>query len=163
MRAIDGARAGSRREIVLGGAATVLMSDLVARMMIASASAQQLQGPGWQDVMAKILGDATPVVGQIKLEMPEIAENGNTVPFTATVESPMSDGDYVKTMHVLSTANPVPAIAVFHFTPQSGRAAVSSRIRLAQTQDVVVLAQHSTGRFVLQRREVKVTIGGCGG
>ncbi len=163
MRAIDEIRIASRREFVLGAPAVVLMSDLVARMTFATATAQPVQGAGWQELMRKILGDAKPVQGQIKLEVPEIAENGNTVPFTATVESPMTETDYVKSLHVLSTANPVPAIAAFHFTPLSGRAIVSSRIRLAQTQDIVVLAQHSTGRFVMQRREVKVTIGGCGG
>lgn len=163
VRVIEEIGRSSRREFVLGAGAVTLMLDLIARMTIVAASAQPVQGAGWQELMRKILGDAKPVEGQIKLEIPQIAENGNTVPFTATVESPMTEADYVKTLYVLSTANPVPTIAAFHFTPLSGRASVSSRIRLALTQDIVVLAQHSTGVFVMQRREVKVTIGGCGG
>lgn len=155
--------ASSRRELLLGAAGAVAMSDLVARMMIAAASAQQVQGPSWEQQMRTILGNATPVEGQLSIEVPEIAENGNLVPFTARAESPMTDADHVQTMHVLATANPVATIATFHFTPLSGAAMVSSRIRLAQTQEIIALAQHSTGRFVVQRRQVKVTIGGCGG
>ena len=152
-----------RRSLLLGAAATGVMADFVARMLVASATAQQLQGPGWQEAMRKILGNATPVEGQLTIEAPEIAENGNMVPFTARAASPMTEADHVRSIHVLATANPVATIGAFHFTPASGLAIVSSRIRLAQTQDIVVLAQHSTGRFVVQRREVKVTIGGCGG
>jgi sulfur-oxidizing protein SoxY len=152
-----------RRSLLLGAAATAAMTDLVGRMLIASAAAQPVPGAAWQDEMRKILGDAKPVDGQLTIEVPEIAENGNMVPFTARAESPMTEADHVRSMHVLATANPVATIAAFHFTPASGVAVVSSRIRLAQTQDVVVLAQHSTGRFLLQRRMVKVTIGGCGG
>lgn len=162
-RARNPADSFDRRSLLLGAVATAAMSDLVARMLIASAAAQQVQGPSWQEEMRKILGNATPVDGQLTIEVPEIAENGNMVPFTTRAASPMTEADHVRSIHVLATANPVATIGSFHFTPASGVATVSSRIRLAQTQDVVVLAQHSTGRFVLQRREVKVTIGGCGG
>ena len=75
----------------------------------------------------------------------------------------MSGTDFVKAIHVLSTANPVPTVATFRFTPLSGKAAASSRMRLAKTQDVVAVAELGNGQFLMSLRNVKVTIGGCGG
>lgn len=119
--------------------------------------------PLWQQQVDKILNGSKPVPGKILLDIPEIAENGNTVPFSISMDSPMTPESYVKAMHLLATANPQPGVALFKFTPRSGRAYVSSRMRLARTQDVVVIAELSDGRFVMAKRNVKVTIGGCGG
>jgi sulfur-oxidizing protein SoxY len=69
----------------------------------------------------------------------------------------------VKAIHVIATANPQPSVASFRLTPLSGRASVASRLRLARTQDVIGLAELSDGKFIMTRRPVKVTIGGCGG
>ncbi|MEZ5855203.1 MAG: thiosulfate oxidation carrier protein SoxY [Hyphomicrobiaceae bacterium] len=104
-----------------------------------------------------------PKAEKIVLEIPEIAENGNTVPYTISVESPMTDSDYIKAVHVLSSANPLPNIASFYFGPAVGRATLASRMRLAKTQDVLILAERSDGQFLMAQRAVKVTIGGCGG
>jgi sulfur-oxidizing protein SoxY len=114
-------------------------------------------------VVTTLVGDATPVEGGISLDLPEIAENGNTIPYTVRVESPMSEADYVKAVHLLAPANPHPQISSFFFTPQSGKASVSSRMRLAQSQEVVVLAEMSDGTVYTTKRFVKVTVGGCGG
>jgi sulfur-oxidizing protein SoxY len=97
------------------------------------------------------------------LELPEIAENGNTVPFTITVDSPMTDKDHVKAIHIIATSNPQPGVATFRLSPISGKAAVASRMRLQRTQDVIGIAELSDGRFLMTKRPVKVTIGGCGG
>jgi sulfur-oxidizing protein SoxY len=113
--------------------------------------------------MKKILGEAKPAEAKIMIDMPEIAENGNTVPFTVSVESPMSEADYVKTLHVLANGNPQANVAAYTFTPQSGKATVQSRMRLAKTQDIVAIAELSDGKFLMSKRTVKVTIGGCGG
>ena len=113
--------------------------------------------------MKKILGDAKPTEGKLTIDMPEIAENGNTVPFSVSVDSPMTEKDYVKAIHVISTGNPQPGVATFRFTPQSGKATVASRMRLARTQDVIAIAELSDGKFLQSKRAVKVTIGGCGG
>ena len=113
--------------------------------------------------MKKVLGDAKPIEGKLPIDMPEIAENGNTVPFTISVDSPMTETDYVKAIHVLATANPQPGVATFRFSPLSGKATVASRMRLARTQDVIAIAELSDGRFLMSKRNVKVTIGGCGG
>lgn len=119
--------------------------------------------PLWQQEVDKILKGAKPVPGKIVLDIPEIAENGNTVPFSLSMDSPMTEANHVRALHVLATGNPQPGIATFRFTPDSGKAAVSSRMRLARTQDVIVIAELSGGNFVMARRPVKVTIGGCGG
>jgi sulfur-oxidizing protein SoxY len=125
----------------------------------------EAQGPPGdiQAVVKTLVGDATPLVGRIALDLPEIAENGNTIPYTVTVESPMTAAEYVEAVHLLAPANPHPQISSFFFTPQSGKATVSSRMRLAQTQDVLVFAEMSDGTLYTTKRSVKVTVGGCGG
>ncbi|MGE0698478.1 MAG: thiosulfate oxidation carrier protein SoxY [Hyphomicrobiaceae bacterium] len=153
----------ARRDVLIGSGAAALLLALGRQ---ASADAPQA-APGptqlYEQTLDKILGDAKPVPGKVVLEIPEIAENGNTVPYAISIESPMTEADHVKAVHVLSVANPLPNVASFTFTPLAGRAAVSSRMRLAKTQEVVVLAELSTGKFLLAKRTVKVTIGGCGG
>jgi len=116
-----------------------------------------------QAVVKALIGGATPVEGRISLDLPEIAENGNTIPYTVRVESPMTEAEYVKAVHLLAPANPHPQISSFFFTPQSGKATVASRMRLAQTQDVLVYAEISDGTLYTTKRSIKVTVGGCGG
>ena len=146
-----------RRQVVVRGAAALAAAALPTAVLA------QDQAQAWEQAIKKILGDAKPIDGKVGIDMPEIAENGNTVPFSIAVESPMSEKDYVKTVHIIATANPQPGVATFHFTPLSGKAAVSSRMRLARTQDVIGIAELSDGRFLMGKRNVKVTIGGCGG
>jgi sulfur-oxidizing protein SoxY len=123
----------------------------------------QDQPQAWEQAVRKILGDTKPGEGKLMIDMPEIAENGNTVPFTISLDSPMTDQDHVKAIHIIATANPQPGVATFRFSPLSGKAAVASRMRLARTQDVISIAELSGGRFLMAKRSVKVTIGGCGG
>lgn len=111
---------------------------------------------------SKVAGQSTPEDNMVSIDLPEIAENGNIVPYKLFVESPMSETDYVTKLHLLSTANPQPAVATFHFSPQSGRAAVSGRMRLAKTQEVVAIAETSSGKLLKGSRVIQVTIGGCG-
>jgi sulfur-oxidizing protein SoxY len=148
-------RCDRRRFVVAAGA---LGGTLMVPLCALAEEAQS-----WEVIVKKLLGAAKPAEVKTMLEMPEIAENGNTVPFTVSLNSPMTDKEYVKTIHVIATANPQPGIASFHFTPQSGKAAASSRARLARTQDVIAIAELSDGTFVMGKRSVKVTIGGCGG
>ncbi len=115
------------------------------------------------EMTRKFTGGATPVAGKVKLDLPEIAENGNTVPITVSVESPMTDKDYVTDVIVLADGNPNAGVATFRFTPASGVAEANTRIRLANTQNIVAVAKTSDGKFYTAKKEVKVTIGGCGG
>jgi sulfur-oxidizing protein SoxY len=148
-----------RRAFVLGAGAVAAILPFLGAPGAAQEAAQT-----WEEAVKKIAGDAKPAAdNRFTFELPEIAENGNMVPFTIGIDGPMTDKDHVRAIHVIATANPQPSVASFHFTPLSGRATVASRMRLARTQDVVGLAAMSDGRFLLTRRPVKVTIGGCGG
>ena len=115
------------------------------------------------DIVGKFTGGKTPTAGKIKLDVPEIAENGNTVPMTVTVESPMSDQSYVSDVLIVADGNPNAGVATFHFTPASGVAEANTRIRLAETQNVTAIAKMNDGSFYSVSKQVKVTIGGCGG
>lgn len=154
-----------RREFLTGaGAAAALLA--LARPAGATEplpSGTPQPNPQFEAALDKILGDAKPVSGKIAIEMPEIAENGNTVPYSISIDSPMTVEDHVRAIHVLAGANPAPNVASFRLTPLAGKAAVQSRMRLAKTQPVVILAELSSGKFITARQTVKVTIGGCGG
>ena len=115
------------------------------------------------ELIAKLVGGAKPQAdAKIRIKLPEIAENGNTVPFTVSVDHPMVEGNYVKAIHIVAEGNPWPQVASFHFTP-TGKAEVYARLRLAKTQDVRAIAVLSDGSALEARKEVKVTVGGCGG
>jgi sulfur-oxidizing protein SoxY len=113
----------------------------------------------WLAALAK----GTPQVGKVTLKAPEIAENGNAVPVTVSVESEMTDKSYVKALYIAADGNPSPGVAVYEFTPQSGKAEVQMRVRLAQTEKLVAVAEMNDGALYIASREIKVTIGGCGG
>ena len=101
--------------------------------------------------------------GKVTIDAPEIAENGNTVPITVSVDSPMTKDNYVKSIVVAADSNPLPGVARFDLSPANGEANVQFRMRLAQTQNVVVVAQMSDGSLWTASKLIKVTIGGCGG
>jgi len=114
----------------------------------------------------KMLSDmvkSEPKAGKVQIKTQEIAENGNTVPVTITVESPMTEKDYVKAIHVVADKNPLPGVASFNLFPASGQAEVQFRMRMAETQNIIAVAELSDGSTWTASREVKVTIGGCGG
>lgn len=111
----------------------------------------------------KLYGDKALKEGKIKIDLPSIAENGLVVPLGFEVESPMTEADFVKSIHFFAEGNPNPLVASFHFTPLAPKAAAGIRIRLAQTQKVIAIAEMSSGEIYTAAREVKVTIGGCGG
>lgn len=113
--------------------------------------------------LVKLFADRKPVMGRIKLDLPAIAENGLVVPVGIDVESPMTEADHVKAVHIWADGNPLPGVVSFFFTPACGKASASTRMRLAQTQNIVAVAEMSDGKLFTVRQEVKVTIGGCGG
>jgi sulfur-oxidizing protein SoxY len=108
-------------------------------------------------------GGATPAEGKITLTAPEIAENGNTVPVSVSVESAMSGDDLVESVIIFAEGNPNPQVATFHFTEMSGAAEATTRMRLAKTQNVIAVAKMKDGSVFMDKKQVKVTIGGCGG
>lgn len=150
----------SRRSFLAVAAAGVVVAAVAGLATRAAHAARK-------DVQAAIkalIGDATPKKSdKITIKLPQIAENGNTVPLTVIVDSPMTAGDHVKVIHLFAEGNPRPDIATFHFGPHNGQAEVSTRIRLLKTQTVVAVVEMSNGSIWRADQLVKVTIGGCGG
>lgn len=99
----------------------------------------------------------------IKLELPLIAENGAVVPITIEVKSPMTPADHVKTIYIISDKNRRPMNARFTLGPEMGSAVIGTNLRLNETGDVRAVVEMSDGRLLVAKREVKVTVGGCGG
>lgn len=145
-----------RRAVLAGAGALALLGAGVPR-------AEAQAAPDFAAAMKKAVGAGSPQAGKVAITAPEIAENGATVPVTLTVESPMTTENYVRKITLLADGNPNPEVAVFNLTPRSGKAEVSTRVRLAKTQNVVALAELSDNSLWTTKKEIKVTIGGCGG
>jgi sulfur-oxidizing protein SoxY len=148
----------SRRQVMAlsAGAAVAAVVGWVPAPAFADATATEKK-------IMEFTGGKTPQSGKVSLTAPEIAENGNTVPISVAVESDMSDKSYVESVLILADGNPNPNVARFNFTPMSGEAAASTRMRLAKTQNVIAVAKMNDGSVYMQSKQVKVTIGGCGG
>ena len=99
--------------------------------------------------------------GKVKLELPQVAENGHSVPMTLRVESPMTRAEHVRLVFLIADKNPQRDLAVFYFGPHSGRAEVSSRIRLNGTQRVVAVAELSDGSFWSDAAQIHVLEAAC--
>ncbi|NBT41513.1 MAG: thiosulfate oxidation carrier protein SoxY [Alphaproteobacteria bacterium] len=147
-----------------------VISRRQALSMLGAVGAATVMGlPAYADgaaVAAKIkglTGGKSVGEGSIELDLPEIAENGNAVKVAFSIDSPMTADSYVKAVHVMADGNPTPEVASFNFTPAMGACSASTRMRLAKTQNIVVLAEMNDGSFKQAQATVKVTIGGCGG
>lgn len=147
----------------MGAAAAV---SAVIPMMSFAADAKKPAGPNafsYEKASDIITGGKGAVASpKVTLKAPEIAENGAVVPVTVEVESPMTDKEYVKTIHIFATKNNNARCISVHLTPANAKAMFSARIKLGSTQDVVALIEMSDGSFLSATQSVKVTIGGCG-
>ena len=114
-------------------------------------------------MLMEFTGGKTPTAGKVNLKAPEIAENGNTVPISVSVDSDMTESSYVQSIMLVADKNPRPGVATFHFSPMSGEASATTRMRLAGTQNVIAVAKMNDGSVFMDKKQVKVTIGGCGG
>jgi sulfur-oxidizing protein SoxY len=141
------------------GTAVLAAAPIAAR----DAAAQAVKPGAHQELLSKLVGGKAAQAGKVTVRMPEIAENGNTVPVTVAVDSPMTPQSYVKAVHVVADDNPNPEVMSVYFTPASGKAELSTRMRLAKTQNVIAYAELSDGTVWSGKAEAKVTIGGCGG
>jgi sulfur-oxidizing protein SoxY len=144
---------GMTRRTVLGAAA-------LAGVALAIPSAQA--APDLEMAVAVQLFGRSPIPSErLRLKMPRLFPNGYTVPLVLEVDSPMTDGDHVRAVHVVAPRNPLIRVASFHFTPQSGRARISTRIRLAEPQNVIAVAEMSDGSLLMAKTWVEVEIDGC--
>ena len=114
-----------------------------------------------QDAIRAVVGTARVTKGRVKLELPPLSENGNAVPLTVLVESAMTDAEHVRAIHVFTEKNPQPDVVGVRLGPRAGRARVSTRIRLADTQTVIAIAELSDGSFWSGEAAVVVTLAAC--
>jgi sulfur-oxidizing protein SoxY len=118
-----------------------------------------------QEAMKRLFGSKPIKDGAalIKLDLPLIAENGAVVPVSVSVDSPMSTASYVKHIYVVADKNRIPVVTRVTLAPEAGRAFMGANIRLGESGDVRAIVEQSDGTLLQTKREVKVTVGGCGG
>lgn len=109
----------------------------------------------------KLVGSAAVNVGRVKVEMPDLTENGNSTALSVSVESPMTAVDHVRAVHIFSEKNPVPYIARLGIGPRAGRAKVATSIRVADSQKITVLAEMSDGTYWSGQAATEVTTPAC--
>jgi sulfur-oxidizing protein SoxY len=132
-----------------------------ATMLAVTLRPAQATPASMASAIRSVVGTEQVKTGKVKLEVPALVENGNTVPMTVSVAHPMAPEDHVRSIHVFNEKNPQPNIGNFYFSPQAGRAQVSTRIRLADSQKVVAIAKLSDGTFWSASVDVVVTLAAC--
>jgi sulfur-oxidizing protein SoxY len=156
------------RRTVLGalGALGVVAAGGFVMSTPATARAQVLGlNESVQETMKRLFGDRLIKDGEalVKVDFPPIAENGSVVPIAVTVDSPMTPASYVKNIYIVADKNRIPFVTRVTLAPEAGRAFMSANIRLGETGDLRAIAEQSDGTLHMVKREVKVTVGGCGG
>ena len=152
-------RSGSGRRQFLAAAGAFV----AAAALPSTAAAQATRTPlnNMPDVIRKVVGASPINKGKVKLGVPPLVENGNLVPLTVSVESPMTAAAHVKSIYIFTERNPQPEVITFHLGPRAGRANVATRVRLADTQTVVAIAELSDGSFWSDSTHVIVTLAAC--
>jgi sulfur-oxidizing protein SoxY len=113
------------------------------------------------ELIERLIGKTPTESDRVRLVMPRVFPNGYTVPLSLEVDSPMTETDYVRQVHVVAPRNPLIEVATFHFVPQRSECRVSMRIRLAEPQDVLAVAEMNDGTLLMARAWVEVTTNGC--
>jgi sulfur-oxidizing protein SoxY len=145
----------SRREI-LQAAAALAGCGVLLSIRPAAATPEMMK-----DAVRAVIGEAPVKKGKVKLDLPPLVENGNSVPCTVAVESPMTAADYVKAIHIFNEKNPQPNVISVKLGPRAGRASFSTRIRLADSQTVTAIAELSDGSLWSDDIDVIVTLAAC--
>jgi sulfur-oxidizing protein SoxY len=154
----DRAMQATRRSILIGSARLVVGAGIVSVLGTAPGRATP---KAMQDAIRDAVGEAQLRPGRVTLDIPSLVENGNTVPLTVAVDSPMTDADHVKTIHIFNEKNPQPHVITIALGPRAGKARVATRIKLADTQQIVAIAEMSDGSFWTASADVIVTIAAC--
>ena len=148
----------TRRQILLKTAGVLAGTALSSLAGVQSSSATPAM---MRAAIRSVVGEAPLRKGKVKLDLPPLIENGNAVPMTVSVESPMTEADYVKAIHVFNEKNPQPHVVSVQLGPRAGKAAISTRIRLADSQTVIAIAELSDGSFWSDEADVVVTLAAC--
>jgi sulfur-oxidizing protein SoxY len=146
----------TRRSVVLGAASAAAFGIPLVQVRRALATPEMMKAS-----VHRLIGEAPVRQGRVTLDIPPLVENGNTIAMSVKVDSPMTAADYVKAVHVFNEKNPQPDIISVHLGPRAGKAAFSTRIRLADSQNVLAIAEMSDGSFWSDTAEVIVTIAAC--
>jgi sulfur-oxidizing protein SoxY len=147
----------TRRQFLgLAGGAAVIGTVPIVTLRPAEATPAMLAA-----AIRNVVGAAVVHTGKVKLDVPPLVENGNTVPMTVSVANPMTSDDYVRSIHIFNEKNPQPNIGNFYLGPHAGRAQISTRIRLADSQKIVAIARLSDGSFWSASADVIVTLAAC--
>jgi sulfur-oxidizing protein SoxY len=145
-----------RRFLGLAGSTAVLGAIPIVTLRPVEATPAMLA-----TAIRNVVGEAPVRTGKVKLDVPPLVENGNTVPMTVSVQNPMTANDYVKSIHVFNEKNPQPNVGNFYLGPHAGRAQISTRIRLADSQKIVAIARLSDDSFWSTSVDVVVTLAAC--
>ena len=145
-----------RQFLSLAGGAAVAGAVPVVTLRAAEATPAMLAS-----AIRQVVGDAVVRTGKVKLDVPPLVENGNTVPMTVSVDNPMTPENHVKSIHVFNEKNPQPNVGNFYLGPNAGRAQVSTRIRLADSQKITAIAKLSGGSFWSASVDIIVTLAAC--
>lgn len=145
-----------RRRVLAGTAGTVLA---VALRPAAAASLPRTETT--DSAIRRFAGDSPIRPGRVRLDLPPLVENGNTVPLAVSVESPMTPEDHVRRIGVFNEKNPQPNVVTVHLRPGAGRAQVATRIRLADTQRITAIAEMSDGTYWSASADAIVTLAAC--
>ena len=144
-----------RDTLILGGLAAAGAASLASSPAAASTPGQM------ERAIRQMIGEAEVRKGKVTLDLPPLVENGNTVPLTVIVDSPMTKADHVKAIHVFNEKNPQPNVVSMQLGPRAGKAHVSTRVRLAGTQTLTAIAEMSDGTYWSDSQEVIVTLAAC--
>ena len=148
----------TRRGVLTGVAALAAGAGIGAAATLGPAAATSST---MEAAIRAVVGDNRLNKGKVKVDIPPLVENGNTVPCTVSVDSPMTSANHVKAIHVFNEKNPQPNVIGVHLGPRAGRASISTRIRLAASQKVVAIAELSDGSFWSDSVDVVITLGAC--
>jgi len=151
---IEHYRLSRRQVLALGGTALLALSPLGAQASPKAAKAR----------LAELTKGAKLQKGRVDIDLPALTQDGTRTRIKVSVDSPMTDDDYVRSVHILAERNTVPNVATYHFTPQSGVAEIITRIRVAKSQTIIVAAEMSDGSVYYAKARCKVArgAGGCG-
>ncbi len=151
---IDTSPETTRRAFLVGSTGSV--AALALGVTPAQATPESLDA-----AIKAVVGTTKLRAGKVTLDLPPLVENGNTVPMTVSVDSPMTESDHVKAIHVFNEKNPQPHVMSATLGPRAGKARVSVRIKLNDSQKVVAVAQTSAGEFWTASADVIVTLAAC--
>jgi sulfur-oxidizing protein SoxY len=149
---MPGPKKGATRRTFLAGAAVVSVLPLGAARATPEAMAASIK---------EVVGDKPIREGRVTLDIPPLSENGNAVPLTVSVDSPMTEGDFIRAIHVFNEKNPQPHVLDARLGPQNGKASISTRIKLGDSQKIVAIAETSKGEFFSASADVIVTLAAC--